>query len=39
MGFEIGEPICELDEEDEQYIMAAEVSKVISKIEAITTRR
>lgn len=33
VGFEIVEPICELDEDDDQYIMAAEVTKIINTLE------
>jgi ribosomal protein S18 acetylase RimI-like enzyme len=28
MGFEIVDPICKLDEDDEQYIMEIEVAKL-----------
>ena len=31
VGFEIKEPICEADEDDEQYIMAQEISKLLIK--------
>ena len=31
VGFEIKEPICEADEDEEQYIMAQDISKLLDK--------
>jgi len=38
VGFEIKEPICEADEDDEQYIMEADISDLIRIIEKISNK-
>ena len=35
VGFEIKDPICEVDEDDEQYIMDAKIPYLIERIKNI----
>ena len=38
LGFEILDPICPADEDDEQYIMAAKMSTIIKNFEKTSNR-
>ena len=38
VGFEVVDPICEVDEDDEQYIMEANISKLIKNIQEILNK-
>lgn len=39
LGFEILDPICSADEDDEQYIMAANISTIIKNFEKISNKK
>ena len=38
VGFKIEEPICEADEDDEQYIMEADIEELVKNIQKIQNK-
>jgi len=39
LGFEIVEPVCEADEDDNKYIMAVKIPKIINNLERPISKR